>query len=84
MLPKYFSKKYNSTALPENTVVIDGYRFTVLTDSLIRLEYDKDQIFEDRATQSVINRQMGKTDFTVEKKDGSLFIKTERQSYMYV
>lgn len=84
MLPKYFSKKYNSTALPENTVVIDGYRFTVLTDSLIRLEYDKDQIFEDRATQSVINRQMGKTDFTVEKKDGSLFIKTEKLTLKFV
>ena len=29
----------------------DKYRFTVLTDRLLRLEYDEDGIFEDRATQ---------------------------------
>ena len=34
----------------------DHYRITVLTPSLLRLEYSKEDYFEDRATQSVIDR----------------------------
>ena len=32
------------------------YRITVLTDRLIRLEYQKDGLFEDRLTSTVVNR----------------------------
>lgn len=39
-----------------NRAVVEGdcYRFTVLTDSLIRLEYQKEGHFTDEATQTVI------------------------------
>lgn len=37
-------------------VVGRNYRFTILTPSLIRMEYDENGIFEDRATQAVICR----------------------------
>ncbi len=36
----------------------DTYRITVLTPALIRLEYNAKGIFEDRATQSVLNRNL--------------------------
>lgn len=35
-----------------NTVKGKGYRFTVLTDSLIRIELNKSGAFEDRASQT--------------------------------
>lgn len=42
---------------PEASMVQgDKYRFTILTPQLIRLEYDETGRFEDRATQTVINR----------------------------
>ena len=42
------------------------YRITVLTDRLIRLEYQKDGLFEDRLTSTVVNRDFPEVpDFTV-------------------
>ena len=55
----------------------DKYRFTVLTDRLLRLEYDEDGIFEDRATQCVVNRDFPVPEFTVSEKDGVLTIETD-------
>ena len=43
---------------PEAVVAGDKYRFTVLTDRLIRMEYSESGVFEDRATQTVINREL--------------------------
>ena len=40
-------------ALTENMVIGDRYRFTVLTPSLIRMEYSSQGVFENRASQSV-------------------------------
>lgn len=34
----------------------DCYRITMLTSALVRLEYNSEGVFEDRATQSVLNR----------------------------
>lgn len=55
----------------------DKYRFTVLTDRLLRLEYDDDGIFEDRATQCVVNRNFPVPEFSVKEKDGVLTIETD-------
>lgn len=84
MLPKCFSKEYNSVALAENTVIVGEYRFTVLTDSLLRIEYDKSKTFEDRATQSVINRQTKRVEFSLEDNNGVVTVKTENLTLEYV
>ena len=34
----------------------DCYRITMLTSALVRLEYNEGGVFEDRATQSILNR----------------------------
>ena len=39
-----------------NMIAGDKYRITFLTEALVRLEYSEDGIFEDRATQVVLNR----------------------------
>jgi hypothetical protein len=39
-------------------------RFTVLTETLIRMEYDEDKIFEDRATIAFVNRNLPEINYT--------------------
>ena len=49
---KRFSWPVHPVAQAENCVSGKCYRFTVLTDRLIRMEYDPAGIFEDRASQA--------------------------------
>ena len=49
----------------ENIIQGAGYRISILTDSLLRLEYEKDGHFTDNATQTVLNRDFPRTEFTV-------------------
>lgn len=65
--------------------VVQGekYRFTVLTSKLIRLEYSDKGIFEDRATQTVLNRNFPVPKFQVLGKDESLEIITEHVHLIY-
>ena len=39
---------------PDNMVTFKNWRFTVLTQRLIRIEYDPGQIFENRDRKSVV------------------------------
>ncbi len=84
MLPKHFAKEYTSKSIPESTVVCGEYRFTVLTEELIRLEYDKNKKFEDRATQSIINRRFDKVDFEVQNDDDLLVLKTKKLTLKFI
>ena len=63
------------------------YRITVLTPSLLRLEYSKEDHFEDRATQSVIDRSFEVPAFEkrTEKKNRKewLIIETEKLLLRY-
>lgn len=63
----------------DKNAVVKGekYRFTVLTDRLMRLEYSEDGCFEDRATQSVVNRNFDVPRFSVNEKNGVLTIETD-------
>ena len=70
-------------ALPANTVSGEKYRFSVLTPSLIRMEYSEQGIFEDRASQSVFFRDFPENKFSVERKDGVLRIETENLTVTY-
>ena len=64
--------KYNfvTNGRANEKAVIKGtkYRFTILTSSLVRLEYSAEGYFEDRATQSVINREFEVPAYTVQKE----------------
>ena len=54
--PNRFIYETRPLALPGNMVTGEKYRFTVLTPSLIRMEYSPKGKFEDRASQSVFFR----------------------------
>ena len=64
-------------ALAENMVQGDTWRFTVLTPCLIRMEYNAQGVFEDRASQMVFYRDFPRCDFTVAESEGKLQIKTD-------
>ncbi len=70
-------------ALPQNVVTGEKYRFSVLTPSLIRMEYSENRIFEDRASQSIFFRDFPKNNFTTELKDGCLKIETDNLILTY-
>lgn len=61
----------------------DKYRFTVLTNKLIRIEYNDDGVFEDRATQVVVNRMFDKPEFVVEENEERLRIITDTFVLIY-
>ena len=72
--------KYNTTPIANPKAIIKGdkYRFTVLSKGLIRIEYDDEGIFEDAATQNVINRDFPLPEFEYSNKDGVLKIETSQ------
>lgn len=78
---KYKYKTY-PIASPEAVIKGDKYRFTILTSRLIRAEYNENGEFEDRATQTVINRTFPAVPFTVDDGD-VLTIRTEHIELTY-
>lgn len=76
MLPERLIKKYSANANTKNIVFCGSYRFTVLTEALIRIEYDPEENFEDRATQCVICRDLGKIEFEKTSSEDLLIIET--------
>lgn len=73
---------YKLPARPEangqNILQGEKYRITMLTEGLVRLEYSEDGIFEDRATQTVINRDFPPVKFQVKETEEELEILTRR------
>ena len=67
----------------KNIIQGERYRITILTAGLIRLEYDEDGCFEDRATQVVWNRDFAPAEFTVKETEEELKITTDRVYVIY-
>ncbi len=70
------SHVYESAMKPNarQEAIVEGacYRFTVLTSQLIRMEYAADGVFENRATQVVLNRDFDVPEFRVLEDDTEL------------
>ena len=75
--PLMAQTEYNPQPNPDAVVQEGKARFTVLTPEMIRIQYSDRQLFEDRATFAVVNRNLPVPEFTTEKKDGFLYIKTK-------
>lgn len=73
------SKKLNNIKPLDKMVLSwEEYRFTVLTSSMIRMEYSSDKKFEDRATKLVTNRCFPSVFFEFKETKRSLEIITEK------
>lgn len=69
--------EWHSIANPQNVVQNDQARFTVLTDRLIRLEYDPERSFDDQPSQIIWNRELPKVNFSKRINNEKLFIETD-------
>ena len=84
-MASYFIKN-SKNLIPnqKNIVRGDKYRFSILSPRLIRIEYNKDNIFEDRATSLVVKRNFGDVSFTTSQTDLTLTIITEYFTLTYI
>ena len=77
MLPDHFKLDIEPIANPDAVICVDTARFTILTERLIRLEYDPEGQFEDRASQTMWYRLQPVPAFTVQQDADSLKIETD-------
>lgn len=84
-LCSYFVKNVTNLKPPSKNIIIGThYRFEVLSPRLIRIEYNKNNSFEDRATSLVVSRNLGDTTFTHTETDIALTITTEYFTLTYI
>lgn len=83
LIPEQFRLQLNPTAARDAVVRVGNARFTVLTDRLIRLEYDPAGCFEDRATQTMWYRSQPVPPFVVQPTDQGIEIVTDALRLRY-
>jgi hypothetical protein len=76
-IPNHFKVKTQGKAAPEAVVLAGKVRFSLLTSRMVRMEYDPNEIFEDRASQIFWFRQQPKPAFEVKKDKNCVEIITD-------
>lgn len=76
----------NKNLIAEKSSIVQGqkYRFSILSDILVRIEYSPTGVFEDRATENVINRKFDKVNYDLTESDILIQIKTIYFTLTYV
>ena len=69
--------KIRPQADPRATIRGDRFRITLLTGRLLRLEYDGNGVFRDRATQMALCREFPVPDYTVSDTERGLTVETD-------
>lgn len=69
-------EEYQPIANQEAIVLWGNYRITVLTEYLVRIEYNSKKEFVDLPTIAIINRNLPVPDFEKNVSDSQLYIKT--------
>ena len=72
-----YKLKASPVALEKNTVVKNNCRITLLTGRLLRFEFSESGIFENRATQKVLNRDFEPVDFKISESEEETVIETD-------
>ncbi|KAJ5363526.1 uncharacterized protein N7496_009239 [Penicillium cataractarum] len=78
-----YSFPHTPVAHPEAIIGAGKYRFTILTDGLLRYEWAEDYQFEDRASVLAINRRLPVPEFRVKENQQNLQILTSRFHLTY-
>jgi len=73
----------NAKSKPELIIKGEKYRITILSEILLRLEYDENGIFEDRPTELAIFRNFNLPEFEIKQDDKYLMIKTKYYQLEY-
>lgn len=82
-LQVFAAAEYAPKADDNAEVVYNKARFTVLTSRLIRMEWAEDGHFEDRASFTVINRNLPVPQYSAEKRGNALVINTGDVELIY-
>jgi hypothetical protein len=77
------SLRGNPPARPEAITAGERWRFTVLTDSLLRMEYQPSGRFTDEASQRVLNRDFPAAPYSVTETETKLRLSTGRLRVEY-
>ena len=81
----YFLKKSgDNISIKENMIQGKKFRFTILTEHLVRLEYSPNGIFEDRPSQRVVFRKFPKVAFNVTQSETLMQVTTPCFTLDYV
>lgn len=83
-IPEHFRLNLAPVASPDAVIRVGSARFTVLTERLIRLEYDEAGKFEDRASQTMWYRAQPVPNFTVEMQPLGVEIETDALCLRYM
>ena len=75
-LNKVLLAKTDAKACEENIIITGNVRVTVLTATMLRVEFSADGKFTDLPSQSIWYRNFGKVNFTKTEDADSLVIKT--------
>jgi len=79
-----FGRPMNPEADPAAVVLAGPFRFTVLTESVLRLEYHPASVFDDTGTVNILNRRTPVPPFTVERKgDEEVVLTTAKLELTY-
>lgn len=81
IIPDHFKLHLKPLADPKAVIRLGAARFTILTERLIRLEYQAEERFEDRASQAIWYRQQPVPQFVTSLNDNVLEIET---AYLYL
>lgn len=81
--PARYDFPTSPVAAPGAIVAGDKYRFTVLTDGLLRFEWAEDGQFEDRASTFAIRRKLAVPEYYVWDRGSTIEIVTNRFSLTY-
>lgn len=81
--PARYDFKTRHVAHPDAVVAGDKYRFTILTDGLMRFEWAEDGKFEDRASTFAINRRLAVPDYFIWDRGHGIEIVTKRLHVVY-
>lgn len=73
----------STTARNENVILGDGWRVTVLTDRMIRVETSRNGVFTDEPTQTVWYRDLGAVNYKSEKMGTSLVVSTGTVAFFF-
>ena len=76
--------KDSLVAVDENVIKGRVYRISILSDRLVRIEYNPKGVFEDRASERVIFRKFPRVVFSVDNTETLLQVKTSMFTLNYV
>ncbi len=79
----FVNAQNNPIANPASIITFGKARFTVLTTGLVRMEWDSLGVFEDNATQVIVNRYLPKPNFIVKQTANKLNIATDKFQLTY-